>query len=298
MSARREIHNIPVNKIDILNPRQRNRKVFQELVESIRALGLKKPITVTPRPTGDGERYSLVCGQGRLEAMTALGQTRIPALIVEASDEDALVMSLVENIARRNPRPREMLEAIRILKNRGYEITEISRKTALDHTWIRGILTLLEKGEERLISAVEAGRVPIATAIEIVRAGDDDAQIQAVMQSAYESGALRGKKLLTVRKLIEKRRLLGKAHQKGGQGRHITRQVSSSSLIRAYNQEVERQKLLIRKADFAQTRLAFVTAAMGTLLADENIINLLRAEGLDTLPKPLAEKIRVTGIDA
>jgi hypothetical protein len=37
---------------------------------------------------------------------------------------------------------------------------------------------------------------------------------------------------------------------------------------------------------------------MGTLLSDENFINLLRAEGLDTLPKPLAEKIRVTGIEA
>jgi ParB family chromosome partitioning protein len=162
-------------------------------------------------------------------------------------------MSLVENIARRNPRPREMLEAIRVLKNRGHEVAEIARKTALDHTWVRGILTLLEKGEERLISAVDAGRVPIATAIEIVRAGDDDAQIQAVMQSAYESGALRGKKLLTVRKLIEKRRLLGKAHQKGGHSRNPTRQVSSSYLIRAYNQEVERQKQLIRKADFMET---------------------------------------------
>ena len=67
MSARREIHNIPVNKIDILNPRQRNRKVFQELVDSIKALGLKKPITVTPRDTPEGERVGLVCGQGRLE---------------------------------------------------------------------------------------------------------------------------------------------------------------------------------------------------------------------------------------
>ena len=298
MSARREIHNIPVNKIDILNPRQRNRKVFQELVDSIKALGLKKPITVTPRDTPEGKRFGLVCGQGRLEALMALGQTTIPALVVDASDEDALVMSLVENIARRNPRPREMLEAIRALKNKGYEVPEISKKTALDPTWVRGILILLEKGEERLISAVESGRVPIATAIEIIRAGDDDAQVQAVMQSAYESGALRGKKLLTVRKLIEKRRLLGKAHQKGGHSRNPTRQVSSSYLIRAYNQEVERQKQLIRKADFTQTRLTFVTAAMGTLLSDENFINLLRAEGLDTLPKPLAEKIRVTGIEA
>ena len=62
MSSGRLIQEIPIGDIDILNPRQRNKKVFLELVESIRALGLKKPITVTPRSTGNGERYNLVCG--------------------------------------------------------------------------------------------------------------------------------------------------------------------------------------------------------------------------------------------
>ena len=40
---------IPLGQIDVLNPRERNQKVFQELVASIKALGLKKPITVTQR---------------------------------------------------------------------------------------------------------------------------------------------------------------------------------------------------------------------------------------------------------
>jgi ParB family chromosome partitioning protein len=71
--------------------------------------------------------------------------------------------------------------------------------------------------------------------------------------------------------------------------------MSSASLVRAYNQEVDRQRNLIRKADLVQQRLAFVAAAMGSLLSDEHFINLLRAEGLDTLPKPLDERIRLTG---
>ena len=37
-----------------------------EMIASIKALGLKKPITVTPRHDGNVERYALVCGQGRL----------------------------------------------------------------------------------------------------------------------------------------------------------------------------------------------------------------------------------------
>jgi ParB family chromosome partitioning protein len=57
MTRAREIMHIPIDQIDILNPRERNQKVFKEIVASIQALGLKKPITVTSRKNG---RYSLV----------------------------------------------------------------------------------------------------------------------------------------------------------------------------------------------------------------------------------------------
>lgn len=294
MSEAREIREIEIDRIEILNPRERNQKVFQEILASIRALGLKKPITVTPRGAGEDERFILVCGQGRVEAFQALGQTTIPALVVEATDEDAFVMSLVENIARRHPRPGEQLETIRTLQQRGYDVATIARKTALDGAWVRGILTLLAKGEERLIAAVESGRLPLATAIAIVRADGDDGRIQEVLQTAYESGVLRGKKLLTARRLVDKRRHLGKSYERRG-GAPPSRRLSSGALVRAYNQEVDRQKLLIRKADLVQHRLAFVVAAMANLLSDENFVNLLRAEGLDTLPKPLDERIRGTG---
>ena len=72
-----EIQLIPIGRIDILNPRERNQKAFREIVASIKALGLKKPITVTRRGQGAEERYLLVCGQGRVEAFMALGETHI-----------------------------------------------------------------------------------------------------------------------------------------------------------------------------------------------------------------------------
>ena len=246
------VRDIAIDSIDIANPRDRNQKNFREIVESIRALGLKKPITVTPRHSGEEERYLLICGQGRVEAFQALGQSTIPANVIEASDEDAFVMSLVENIARRHHKPGELLESIRGLHGRGYDAVEISRKTALDIKWVRGILLLIAKGEDRLVSAVETGRIPMSTAISIVKADADDTEIQSVLQDAYESGELRGKKLMTVRRLIEERRHLGKRLDR----RHGTgskkKGPSSTSLVRAYNQEVERQKLLIHKADQVQ----------------------------------------------
>jgi len=283
MSKGATIREIEISAIEVLNPRERNQKVFQELVESIRVLGLKKPITVAERSDPQGTRYVLVCGQGRMEAFQALGQTVIPAQVIEASDDEAFVMSLVENIARHTPGTLELLEAIRSMRKRGHNVAAIARKTGLEQRWVAGMLELLEKGEQRLLTAVEAGRIPLAVAIAIAKAGSDDARIQEVMQSAYESGELRGKKVLTVKRLIDERRRVGKAYgQKGGH--RAGQRLTSSALVRAYNREVDRQKMLIRKADVVQQRLAFISGAMSRLLADEDFLNLLRAEGLTSMP--------------
>lgn len=56
-----EIRSVPVDLITVLNPRVRNKRIFQELVNSIAHLGLKKPITVSQRP--GKTRFDLVCGQ-------------------------------------------------------------------------------------------------------------------------------------------------------------------------------------------------------------------------------------------
>ncbi|WP_204303404.1 hypothetical protein, partial [Stenotrophomonas maltophilia] len=70
--------------------------------------------------------------------------------------------------------------------------------------------------------------------------------------------------------------------------------VTSESLIRAYQRETERQKLLIKRASLARSRLLFVANAMRRLLADDHFVTLLRAEGLSTLPRALAERIGPT----
>lgn len=284
------VEDVPLERIEILNPRERKQKVFQEMVASIKALGLKKPITVIRRGEAPNESYLLVCGQGRVEAFRALGQTVIPAIVLDASEEDAFVRSLVENIARRSPRTVEQLETIRTLHQRGYEPAVIARKTALDVTWIKGVLTLLERGEERLLTAVEDNRIPITTAIAI--ANSDDAAMQDVLQSAYESGVLRGRKLLAARRVIETRNMLGKGYNRRTSRTAPSKKISASNLVRAYNKEVERQKHLIRKADLVDQRLAFVTAALTSLLQEEHFGDLLRAEGLSTLPRTIDELVR------
>lgn len=285
-----EFRMVDIASIDVLNPRERNDKVFDEIVVNIKRVGLKKPITVTARQGPDGtERFLLVCGEGRMKAFKALGESQIPALVIDVSDEEAFIMSLAENIARRQCRPLELLAGIEQLREKGYAPKAIASKTGLTATYVQGILTLLLQGEQRLIVAVERGEIPLNAAIAIVGAGDDDKAIQTALQEAYEAGTLRGKNLLEARRVIEKRKMLGKSLN------HATPRnrepVTASSLVRTYQKEVERQKLMVKKAEFTQHKLLFVISAFKQLLADDHFLTLLRAEGLDSMPKPLAERV-------
>ena len=285
---------IPVDRVEVLNTRERNAKVYEEIVGNIKTIGLKKPITVTPRAGPDGQqRYLLVCGEGRLNAFKAFGETTIPAMVVDVSDEEAFIMSLTENIARRQCRPLELLSSIQDMRDKGYDKKAIATKTGLTTEYVNGILTLLRHGEERLLVAVEKGRIPLNAALAIVGAGDDDKAVQAALQDAYETGKLRGKQLLAARRVIERRQVLGRSVARGTPRKRAD--ITTSSLVRTYQKEVERQRLMVRKAEFCQQRLLFIVGAFRELLAEENFTNLLRAEGLGTLPKYLAERVSLNG---
>lgn len=287
----RELKMVPISRIEVLNPRERNQELFDEIVENIEKIGLKKPITVTPRVGDDGaERYLLVCGEGRLEAFRKLGEDRIPALVVEVSDDDAFIMGLTENIARRRYRPLELMSGISQLQEKGCSPKQIAEKTGLSIEYVYDVLALIEKGEERLLSGVKSGSIPMRAALAIVGAGVDDKAVQAALQVAYETGQLRGRQLMEARRLIQKRQLFGRAIAKTRLQRADTG-VTTSGLVRAYQKEVQRQKIMVRRASLYQQRLLFVVGALRNLAADENFCNLLRAEGLDTVPKYLAERM-------
>lgn len=66
-------------------------------------------------------------------------------------------------------------------------------------------------------------------------------------------------------------------------------------LIRQYMKETDRQKLMVKKAELANNRLIFLVNALRRLLTDEHFVPLLRAESLQTMPRPLAERIETAG---
>lgn len=284
---RTQVTPIPTNRIRILNPRLRNRRTFAAMVENIARIGLKRPITVAPHAGTDPQEYDLVCGQGRLEAFIELKQDSIPAIVIEADESDCLVMSLVENCARRQHNPLDLMREIGTLRQRGYNDRQIGEKIGVSTEYVNKIAGLLEKGEERLVKAVETGLLPLNLAVDISRA--DTTGAQKVLMDAYTQNKLRGRKLTLARRLIEQRDLRGPQVKSNALGRKTRkRALTSEGLVRAYQQEAARQKLLIKKADLTQSRLMFVREAFRDLCADENFMTLLRAEGLETMPVYIA----------
>ena len=153
------------------------------------------------------------------------------------------------------------------------------------------IAGLLERGEERLVAAVETGIMPLNLAIEISRTDDEGAQ--KALAEAYTEKKLRGKKLTAVRRLLQQRQRRGphvnspRVTRPQGAKRPLT----SDALVRVYRQEADRQKLMIKKAELTQGKLLFVIEAFRSLRTDEAFVTLLKAEGLDIMPACLDQSL-------
>lgn len=285
-----DIQIIPVAQVRVTNPRVRDKRRFDMILQSIAEAGLKRPITVMeakPRPDGVPV-YDLVCGQGRLEAFIALGQAEIPAFVRGMTRSEGLIASLVENIARRRMSALDQMQTIRWMKEQGNTVESIARKTGLSEHYLPGILRLLEQGEERVLDAVLQGRLPIGIGVSI--AGMSDEGAQQLLVEAYERKAMKQVTLSVFRKLLDQRKNFGKTYDRS---RNTARKKTTvDGLIVAYQQEITRQRIMVTKAKICDSRLRTATAAMKVLVGDENFVTLLRAEGLGTLPKFIAERIK------
>ncbi|HEY5297276.1 MAG TPA: plasmid partitioning protein RepB C-terminal domain-containing protein, partial [Verrucomicrobiae bacterium] len=208
-------------------------------------------------------------------------------IVVAISKEELLIRSLVENIARRYPQPMDLIREIERLKALGYNPHQIGQKLDVSDNLIRGLMTLKNAGEERLLDLALIGKIPIWVAVDIAKT--DTLETQRELLKAYENKELDYLSLKYVKGLIVQRRLIGK--QRTGNGLGAKPKTSVESMVNAYRKESQRQKLMIKKARVCDARLSFIVTAFNKLLADENFFTLLRAESLATIPKYLSVKL-------
>lgn len=288
------IEMIPIAAIAVVNPRVRNPKIHKTITESIERVGLKRPITVRRVLAGEGEMpYALICGQGRLESCKSLGETEIAAFVLDVSDETGHVMSIVENIARRTPSAVETMEQVRVLRQRGYSDAEIATKLGCTSSWVNNVSHLLERGEKRLLTAAEAGQIPLNLAVSISRASDNEAQ--KLLLDAYECGELKGQKVTVARKILGQRARSGKSGF-DSLSKPLNRQpMTPEDLGKLYKKDVEVHRRIRKKSEYVHQSLLLVRQIFKELFSDKEFCETLEAEKLATVPQPLADLLLYGG---
>ena len=115
---------------------------FEELVKSIKERGILQPILV--RKKGE-DLYECVAGERRLRAAKKAGLKEVPAVIKNFTDEEVLLIALIENLQRKNLNPlEEALGYKNLIEKFGYTQEEIAEKVGKDRATVANLLRLLK----------------------------------------------------------------------------------------------------------------------------------------------------------
>jgi ParB family chromosome partitioning protein len=136
---------IGVELIDA-NPYQTRRKIreeaLNELVDSIKATGVIQPVVLRPAANG---RYQLVAGERRWMASKRAGKTTIPAVVRQISNEQAMEITIIENLQREDLNPVEQARAFeRLSREFGLTQEQIATRTGKDRASIANFIRLLK----------------------------------------------------------------------------------------------------------------------------------------------------------
>ena len=126
------------------------RKVFSEealsdLAESIKEHGVIQPIIVRP----SGNSYEIVAGERRWRASRMAGLKKVPCLIRELSDEELMLLAIVENMQREDLNPIEEAEGLEhMIKKYGMTQEQVSKSVGKSRPYIANSLRLLKLPKE------------------------------------------------------------------------------------------------------------------------------------------------------
>jgi ParB family chromosome partitioning protein len=154
-----------------------------ELAASIAATGVVQPIVVRPLPHG---HYQLIAGERRWLASQRAGKETIPAIIRQVSDEQAMEMTIVENLQRTDLNPMEQARAYDKL-SREFQLTQeqMAKRTGKDRASVANFLRLLKLPEE-VQGKVEEGVLTFGHARALLPLEDP----QAILKAAQKVAAL------------------------------------------------------------------------------------------------------------
>jgi ParB family chromosome partitioning protein len=174
MAAEGTPREIPLELID-RSPYQTRRNfdeaAMAELAASISATGVVQPVLVRPVAKG---RFQLIAGERRWLASKQAGKATVPAILRSVSDEQAMEMTIVENLQRTDLNPMEQARAYERL-SREFRMTQeqMAKRTGKDRSSVANFLRLLRLPEE-VQARVESGELSFGHARALLALSDPE----------------------------------------------------------------------------------------------------------------------------
>jgi ParB family chromosome partitioning protein len=185
------VKEIAVEMID-RNPYQTRSKfgedALNELAASIKASGVVQPIVVRPESNG---RYQLIAGERRWLASQRAGKTTVPAIIRQVSNEQAMEMTIVENLQREDLNPMEQARAYeRLGREFGLTQEQMAQRTGKDRSSVSNFLRLLKLPTE-VQSLLEEEKLSFGHAKALMGLDSPDATIRLAQRVVQLSMSVR-----------------------------------------------------------------------------------------------------------
>ncbi len=174
---------------DIIPNKDQARKQFDdeplaELADSIAEHGVLQPLLVRPLPNGS---YQLIAGERRYRASRMAGLTEVPVVIKSLSDEEAAVISLIENLQRENLNPVEEANGFNdLIKQFGLTQEEAAKKVGKSRPAVANALRLLKLPKE-VLEMIKANQLSAGHA-KALAGLEDKSKIIAAAKLIVEKG--------------------------------------------------------------------------------------------------------------
>lgn len=162
-------------------------EAIERLAGSIHENGLLQPIVVRPV----GETFQIVAGERRFRAIQRLGWESVPVITRGLSDEQMLVVALVENLQRENLSPLEEAQGYQqLIDDFGLTQEDVGRHVGRDRSTVSNALRLLTLPDE-VRGLLAEGRISAGHARAILGLEDADARIDMAKRAAKTGWSVR-----------------------------------------------------------------------------------------------------------
>ena len=184
------VRDIPLDLID-RNPYQTrihfDEIALNELAESIKASGVVQPITVRP----NSGRFQLITGERRWLASGRAGKTTVPAIVRQVSNEQAMEITIIENLQREDLNPVEQARAFERLA-REFALTQeqMAQRTGKDRSSISNFLRLLKLPPE-VLTLVESAKLSFGHAKALMALDSQEAMLRLAQRAVQLSMSVR-----------------------------------------------------------------------------------------------------------